>query len=368
MHFTVMKHILTSIFLTFATILLGCGNEYGMTLSGERLHTPIFYLSDRYRQFDASEIRIELNAALAKRSTNDSDFKNESNIALYHMKLGKVEKAIEILEPLAEQYPDEYIIVANLGTAYELNGQFDKALECIKKGYAMNPNSHYGSEWIHIKILEAKIRHGANSNWFRRNPIITVEELHEAQSQSSIHYRNQLAIQIRTRVPFTPAPNPVIANLLRTYAAYCEKYSSYENALMARIYVLEFENVGITLIRDRDALARLLDSIKNRSDTRASLSPIFIDLLETGAIDPNLLLFAVDTVALQLEEADIVQFKRIDSLQRVTDSLQRLTGKKRKRIHIQPAGQNGLFWGMLFGTLGLIFGILIATISRRRNR
>lgn len=366
-----MKRLLFTLFwITHSLSSNACGNEYGMSLSGDRLHTPIFYLSDYYRSFDTKDIQAKLDAAITKRVLERDNFKNESNIALYYMKLGKVKEALDILIPLQKEHPEEYVIIANLGTAYELDGQLQNALKFIKKGYEINPESHYGSEWIHIKILEAKIKHGANSNWFRRNPIVTVDEVLEKATNHSRH-RNQLAIQIRTRIPFTPAPNPIIANLLRTYAAYCEKYDSYENALMARIYTLEFESVGITLLKDQEALVNLINAIKTREANSSQFSPIFRDLLETGKIDPHLLLYAVDTVAFQFEAADRVQFEQLDSLQRIkveNDSLRFVASKKRRRIHIQPAGQNGFFWGMLFGTVGLILGIIIATISIRRKR
>lgn len=367
-----MKQLLTLLILLLSVSSYACGNEYGVSLNGDRLHTPIFYLSDSYRSFDKDELKRKLETAIAARGEKEDDFQNESNIALYYMKLGEVKKAISILEILTAEYPDEYIIIANLGTAYELDGQLQKALQFIKKGYEINPESHHASEWIHIKILEAKIAHGSNSNWFRRNPIVTVEEIMEHQGEArAARYRNHLSIQIKTRVPFTPAPNPIIANLLRSYAEFCEKYSSYENALMARIYVLEFENVGMTLIRDRRELADLIKSIRQRSDVYSSFSPMFTDLLETGEIDPNLLIYAVDTMAFQFEAEDRIQFAQIDSLEFLkaqNDSLQSLTKKKRKRYRIQAAGQNGFFWGMLFGTIGLILGIIIAAISYRRKR
>jgi len=366
-----MKQLLGLLIICVSINANACGNEYGVSLNGERLHTPIFYLSDFYRSFDKDLIQRKLNEANAKRGTPEFDYKIESNIALYYMKLGETKVALGMLESLAAEHPEEYAIAANLGTAYELDGQLHKALQYIKKGYSLNPESHYGSEWIHIKILEAKIKHGVNSNWFRRNPIITVEELLEKNPDGRNDFRNHLAVQIRTRVPFTPAPNAVIANLLRTYAEYCEEYSSYENALMARIYVLEFENVGITLIRDRQEMAELLNKVRSRDDIHSSFSPIFKDLLETGEIDPNLLIYAVDTLAFQFQAADAVQFAQIDSLEllkKENDSLKQLTSGKRKRVKIQPAGQNGFFWGTLFGTVGVILGIVIATISNRRKK
>ncbi|MCR9173476.1 MAG: hypothetical protein NXI10_13325 [bacterium] len=365
-----MKYTLSLLLLIFTFTSSACGNEYGMTLNGDRLHTPIFYLSDYYRSFDKEEIQRKLGEAISKRGQREDDFQNESNIALFYMKLGEVKKAIQILEPLAAEYPDEYIIIANLGTAYELDGQLGKALNMIRKGYAINPDSHYGSEWIHIKILEAKIAHGSNSSWYISHPIVTVEELVE-KSQGQSRHRNHLAAQIRTRVPFTPAPNKVIANLLRTYAKYCEEYDTYENALMARIYVLEFEKSNYQSLRDREALADLIKKIKSREDIYVGFSPMFKDLLETGDIDPNLLIYAADTAALQFEAADAIQFEQLDSLEiykAQNDSLQKLAQKKAKRYKIQPAGQNGFFWGLLFGTIGLVLGIIIATISYRRKK
>lgn len=50
------------------------------------------------------------------------------------MKLGKADVALEILKELNYHYPNEYKIVANLGTAYELNAELDSALKYIKKG------------------------------------------------------------------------------------------------------------------------------------------------------------------------------------------------------------------------------------------
>lgn len=366
-----MKYLLSLLLWFFAFSSHSCGNEYGMALNGDRLFTPIFYLSDAYRNFDKAGIQRKLSEALIKRRQDPEDFKNESNIALFYMQLGEVKKALAILEPLVVKHPEEYIIIANLGTAYELDGQIGKALQMIRKGYAINPNSHYGSEWIHIKILEAKMAHGANSSWFISHPIVTVEELLEKNTGNDRRYRNHLAAQIRTRVPFTPAPNKVIANLLRTYAEYCAEHDTYENALMARIYVLEFENTSYQLLRDREALVQLITKIKNREDIYVGFSPMFKDLIATGEIDPNLLIYAIDTAALQFEQADAVQFEQLDSLEILkaqNDSLRIVAQKKAKKYKIQAAGQNGFFWGLLFGTIGLVLGIIISTISYRRKR
>ncbi len=374
-----MKFLLLLGSLYLGTLSFACGNEYGHNLEGSRVYTEFFYLSDHHRSFDKEAIQRALDNAITKRGQTEDDFKNESNIALYYMKLGEVKKALQILEPLAKEYPGEYTILANLGTAYELDGQLNKALQHIKKGYEINPDSHLGSEWIHIKILEAKIRAKSNPSSLLDQPIVTLADLeaHEADLETRHVNRrvmgealsNQMALQIRTRVPFTPAPNKVITNLLKTYAQYAEKYETYENALMAQIYRLEFEGSEmrrITIKRDIDALVK-----KIRTSPGTRLSPMFVDLIRSGDIDPTLMIYAADTIEFQLQAADMQRNAKLDSfdlLKQRVDSLEASKKGRKRGVRIQATSDNGFFWGMLFGTIGLILGIVISTISSRRKR
>tara|TARA_B110000046_G_C13024495_1_gene413104 strand:+ start:2444 stop:2677 length:234 start_codon:yes stop_codon:yes gene_type:complete len=51
-----------------------------------------------------------------------------SDYAVYLMKAGRVDESLAILKELNKNLPQEYQIAANLGTAYELNGELDSAL------------------------------------------------------------------------------------------------------------------------------------------------------------------------------------------------------------------------------------------------
>jgi len=235
-----------------------------------------------------------------------------------------------------------------------------------------------GSEWIHIKILEAKIKQSSNSDWLNTHPIITVNELKEKQTEYRSRLNvsrydrqvdNHLVFQIRTRVPFTPAPNKVIANLLKTLANFYEENGSAENALMAHIYRLDFETSQSKRYTIENDLKKLMSKI--RSSETGNLSPGFMHLVAIGEVDPELLIHAIDTVEFQLNKADLARISQLDSIEIMrsqVDSLNQELKSKKKRIKIQPAGENGFFWGMLFGTFGLIAGIIIATISKRRKK
>lgn len=70
---------------------------------------------------------------------------------------GDYDGAIAQLEAIEAREPGNYHTAANLGTAYELKGDNEKALHWIKRGIQINPGSHRGTEWLHALILEAKV-------------------------------------------------------------------------------------------------------------------------------------------------------------------------------------------------------------------
>ena len=58
------------------------------------------------------------------------------------LKARSFKAAIEILSPMQETYPDDTVILANLATAVERNGDIERALELIERGLKMNRNAY----------------------------------------------------------------------------------------------------------------------------------------------------------------------------------------------------------------------------------
>jgi tetratricopeptide (TPR) repeat protein len=145
-------------------------------------------------------------------------------VALAH--LGRVKEAITILEELERKKPGQYATAANLGTAYELNGENEKALKWIKEGFRRNSEGHSGTEWLHVKILEAKIRMANESGTFEPNSVLDIRfdqrpELsgwyttdHLGQRKSLKEIEEALAYQLHERLEFVKPPEPVVADLL----------------------------------------------------------------------------------------------------------------------------------------------------------
>lgn len=162
--------------------------------------------------FDTNFNNEQLVAHVKKwesRMTQFHSYKYLSDYAIDLLKLGNRKEGLDILIQLYCRYPNEYHLASNLGTAYELNGQVDSALKYIKRGIELNPNDHEGSEWIHVKILEAKKKLAVDSTWLKSHTVLALT----LQQKNDSIVCNQIVIQLMERFPFSPGPDALMANL-----------------------------------------------------------------------------------------------------------------------------------------------------------
>ncbi len=158
----------------------------------------------------------------------------ESDHALTLCHLGKVQEALAILERLIQKYPLEYNIIANLGTTYELTGQNEKALQYIKKGLELNKESHAGSEWIHVKILEAKIALQQNPTWLKENELLGKEARETAQSNDKTKINQliqDLGYQLFERTQFIQPKDVMVGDLIMFLGDLYKQIEYYNYAI-----------------------------------------------------------------------------------------------------------------------------------------
>jgi tetratricopeptide (TPR) repeat protein len=176
---------------------------------------------------------IEMEATL-RGSTNFND-RSDYSVAL--MYLGKANEAVELLEQLEKEKAGQYFVAANLGTAYELAGKNEQALQWINEGIRRNPHSHEGTEWLHVKILEAKIAQQKDSRYFESHSVLNLrpeqieenlvlgdQKLPQAQVAQAISY------QLGERLKFVKPPDAGVASLLFDYAAIEAATATLESA------------------------------------------------------------------------------------------------------------------------------------------
>ncbi len=157
----------------------------------------------------------DLERAIEKKT----DFKLLSDFAWYELRVGNKKLAVRLLEKLYELYPNEYNVLANLGTAYEVTGKNEKALEFLRKAVAINPGSHFGSEWIHIKILEQKVNPKPDYTL-----ILGLDAVKDYNAWLSGKVYNtpitadslmtQLAYQLHERIGFVRSPDAIVGQLV----------------------------------------------------------------------------------------------------------------------------------------------------------
>lgn len=303
-----MKNLLLLPFVFYLSLSsYACLNEYGYKLDGSRIQTRYLYLSKNMLTFNESDIQKRLDVLSRKVKNNNKDFKTWSDIAVNLMKLGQVDSALHILQPIVYQNPTEYKLIANLGTAYELTGNIDSALFYISKGIDTNPESHFGSEWVHKAILEAKLKIKSNKNWLNSHSILDYNDLLNRvkndgkRGRKTERVNQQIIHQIRTRAPFTPAPNKVLANILTTLGDFNTEVGTYENAILAYSYAMSFESPDIEHAVLKSKIKELNQKRINSEKDIENMPHAFKKMYKRSIFDPELLFLGLEDFAEEQE-------------------------------------------------------------------
>lgn len=200
--------LLLTLLLNF-TIGHACLNYYYSIDNAGHFHDAEGLKKAFNTNFNLKSIEADLKKMEVKLKSN-KDYKLLSDYAVLLLKAGRTKEAVDLLEQLSLKHPDEYQIAANLGTAYELAGNVEKALEYIKRGIELNPNAHAGSEWVHMKLLETKLKLEKDANYLDKHSVLNLSDKQKKDEK----VRDQLMIQIRERFPFCKGPDPIMASLM----------------------------------------------------------------------------------------------------------------------------------------------------------
>lgn len=351
----------------------GCGNEYGHSLDGEMIHSRWFMLPSRIWKHDTVSIGDKVKRLQYKLNRDTANHKLLSDLAWNYMKLGKVKEGMGILKPLVTQYPNEYNLVANYGTGFELLGQLDSALKYIERGVAINAKSHRGSEWIHVEILKAKIKDKKIPGWLTKNSIITekkIKGLLKNSKRNGLEYLNQhIKYQLKTRLPFTPPPNRVMFNIMRTMFEVHKEHGTYENAFLFCAYSIQFAPSPWESDKAFRSLERLNKArLANPKNTR--LPRRFVQMMISSRINPSFLKrglheFSSTQDSIEIENKNlndtILQLKKkVDALEQLKESNEVL---EQKVVEVVERDAN---WVQIIVPT-LIAGVLFFLIGRRKK-
>lgn len=276
-----MKSFFMSVLLLTAVFGFACLNEHHVTKYGkESIDGFSLYETHFYKQHNKAELEQYIKNLQAIQSKTAEDIlANKNSIAVSYIKLGKLEESEKILNDLYKQYPADYSVTINLGTLYELQGKNQKALEYIKKAVAINPGSHAGSEWFHIRVLEFKLKN------IPETKIAETDILHiYSLKKNAEAIAGEIKYQLEERIPFTPAPNLMMAKILDEYAAFLADSVSLQGGYLMYDIALDYDRNNVLKLSDKkEALRPYFKKYKERLPVTGNY---YLDGLIT-AVDDN---------------------------------------------------------------------------------
>lgn len=119
---------------------------------------------ERPRDVPASPLRADYMIAaerlekLAKTRALSAD--ETADLGAIYVRLGKLDKAIGILQPAARKSPEHFRLAANLGTAFQLSGDLDRAAECLEEAVRLAPTKLQSFERYHLKLVRLRLKEG----------------------------------------------------------------------------------------------------------------------------------------------------------------------------------------------------------------
>ena len=241
-----MKYfLLTGFFcLSFANSF-ACLNEFHQRADGKQTgeagSLPYFY---RLFNIEFSQKFVDCYDLTQKDSIPYDEL---SDVSVHLAKLGRYEESLSLLIWLNERHPDQYQIIANLGTLYELNGNVDSAYYFIERSMKINPDSHHGSEWVHLLILKAKKEMSKDPNWIFNHQVLNLQ-LNKAFDLGSSEMAQvedtiwAIGYQMVERVPFTPTPDPILANIFNELGDLLALHTSVTDAYAAYLIAQEYDD------------------------------------------------------------------------------------------------------------------------------
>ena len=125
-------------------------------------------------------------------------------------------------------------------------GENSKALIYIKKAMSINTDSHRGSEWFYVKVLEYKLRNRAD-NQIPADLILNLKSSDFAADELVL----AVAYQLEERIPFTPAPNLMMAKILMEYGDYMADSISIEGAYVLYGIAQEYDPSNVLPLASR---------------------------------------------------------------------------------------------------------------------
>jgi hypothetical protein len=87
-----------------------------------------------------------------------------ADLGALHVRLGKPEKAVAVLTLAARKHPEHFRLAANLGTAFQLVGDLERAAENMEEALRLAPDKLREYEKRHLQLVRLRLKEGRAAN------------------------------------------------------------------------------------------------------------------------------------------------------------------------------------------------------------
>jgi hypothetical protein len=101
----------------------------------------------------------ELETAQRSRALTADEW---ADLGAVYIRLGNINKALEMLRKAQEAHPKHFTILANLGTAWQLHGDLAQATLALKQAVMLAPGKHLLAEQYHFKLVQLRLKEPAD--------------------------------------------------------------------------------------------------------------------------------------------------------------------------------------------------------------
>jgi tetratricopeptide (TPR) repeat protein len=231
----------------FSLISSACINAEGFSIFGSKTFydLPISFI----KKIDIEKYRAD---ALKRARQLIAEYRNKSPDVHYYNELGVVrifegkrKEAKQLLMQGLKLDSMNYGLNSNLAVVMELEGDLDSAQLLLQKAVGINKQAHFGSEWIHLKILEATMKTLDDKNWIYKHNVIDFKALDDSlpfkkRRYGAIRTIMEIEFQLKERLVFVKPVNVIVANLLLyladLYSSEADFRYANETYLLAKEY------------------------------------------------------------------------------------------------------------------------------------
>jgi hypothetical protein len=248
----------------FSFAASACINAEGFSIFGRKTFydLPISFI----KKIDIVKYRA---GAIKRAKELAIEYKNKPLTTRYYNELavarifeGKLKEAKRLAMAGLGMDSLHYGLNSNLGVIMELEGNIDSAMLMMKKAISIDKNSHWGTEWLHIKILEATKKNLEDKNWIYTNNVLlfpkpSKDSLPPSGLRAGVHQILDLEFQLKERMVFVKPVNAIVANLLLSLADMYATSADFRYADEVYLLAKEYDPKLSEIVNKRLAYIKL---------------------------------------------------------------------------------------------------------------